>query len=159
MTVASGAVVTAQTAFTGFVETIEPRLRVALVARYGPERGREATAEALAWAWEHWGEMDEIRSPVAYLFRVGQSKTRRRLRPRAPFEPPRSDQPWVEPALPAALGSLSRHQRMAVVLVHAFGWTQAEAAEVIGVRPGTVKTHVDRGLAKLRSALEVDGDA
>jgi RNA polymerase sigma-70 factor (ECF subfamily) len=149
---------TAEEAFTDFVERVEPRLRVALVARYGSDRGREATAEALAWAWEHWDDMDGIRSPIAYLFRVGQSKTRLRLRPRVLFTTPRGDPPWVEPALPGALASLSRHQRMAVVLVHAYGWTQPEAAEVIGIRPGTVKTHLERGLAKLREALEVDAD-
>jgi DNA-directed RNA polymerase specialized sigma24 family protein len=102
--------------------------------------------------------MDEVHKPVAYLYRVGQSRTRPRLRPRVWLEPPRSDPPWVEPALPAALGSLSARQRMAVVLVHAYGWTHAEAAEVIGIRPGTVKTHLERGLEKLRSALEVDID-
>ena len=80
------------------------------------------------------------------------------MRPRLRLDPPRRDPPWVEPGLPAALGSLTRRQRMAVVLVHAYDWTYAEAADVIGVRPGTVKTHLDRGLAKLRSALEVDAD-
>lgn len=33
-------------AFTEFVRMVEPRLRIALIARYGPERGREAAAEA-----------------------------------------------------------------------------------------------------------------
>jgi RNA polymerase sigma-70 factor (ECF subfamily) len=146
-------------AFRGFVERVEPRLRAALIAASGPERGWDATAEALAWAWEHWDEMDRIAHPVQYLFRVGRSRTRPRLRPRVRFEPPRSDPPWVEPGLAAALDGLSRRQRMAVVLVHALGWTQSEAAAVMGVRTGTVKTHLDRGLAKLRAALEVDVDA
>jgi RNA polymerase sigma-70 factor (ECF subfamily) len=150
--------VTAEAAFTEFVGRVEPRLRAALVAGYGAERGWEATAEALAYAWEHWDDMDRIEHPVAYLYRVGQSKTRPRRRPNVRFSPPRSDPPWVEPALPAALERLSRHQRMAVVLVHAMGWTQGEAAEVMGVATGTVKTHLDRGLAKLRAALEVDAD-
>lgn len=146
-------------AFRDFVRRVEPRLRVALIAASGPDRGWEATAEALAWAWEHWDRIGRIEHPVQYLFRVGRSKTRRRLRHAVRFEPPRADPPWVEPALPRALGRLSRNQRMAVVLVHALGWTQREAAAVMGIRPGTVKTHLDRGLAKLRSALEVDADA
>ena len=145
-------------AFTAFVKRVEPRLRAALVAAYGPERGWEGTAEALAYAWEHWSELGRIEHPVPYLYPVGQSKTRPRVRPRPRFEAPRTDPPWVEPALPAALHRLSRNQRMAVVLVHAMGWTQAEAAEVMGVATGTVKTHLERGLAKLRSSLEVDVD-
>ena len=43
---------TVREAFTEFVQSVEPRLRLALMAGYGPERGREATAEALAYAWE-----------------------------------------------------------------------------------------------------------
>jgi DNA-directed RNA polymerase specialized sigma24 family protein len=41
-------------AFSQFVTEVEPRLRRALVALRGAEAGRDATAEALAWAWEHW---------------------------------------------------------------------------------------------------------
>ncbi len=40
--------------FEAFVRDAEPRLRRALVAAYGPEQGRDAAAEALAYAWEHW---------------------------------------------------------------------------------------------------------
>ena len=159
MTARAGVAMTVEAAFTDLVERVEPRLRVALVSRYGPERGREAAAEALAWAWEHRDKMDRLRNPVAYLYRVGQSKTRPRLRPRPWVDPPRREPPWVEPALPSALAGLPLRQRMAVVLVHAYGWTQAEAAAVMGIRAGTVKTHLDRGLARLRADLEVDADA
>jgi DNA-directed RNA polymerase specialized sigma24 family protein len=62
--------------FSRFVEKTEPRLRRALVAAYGSERGREATAEALAYAWEYWEAMQEIDNQLAYLYRVGQSRTR-----------------------------------------------------------------------------------
>ena len=40
--------------FESFVLAVEPRLRAALVARFGADVGREATAEALAFAWERW---------------------------------------------------------------------------------------------------------
>jgi len=39
--------------FDGLVRDVEPGLRHALVAVYGQEQGRDATAEALAYAWEH----------------------------------------------------------------------------------------------------------
>ena len=144
--------------FTAFVEEFEPRLRIALVARFGAERGREATAEGLAYAWENWDSVKRMGFPVAYLFKVGRSRTR--LRPAAPIaaESAHYEPPLVEPALPAALGGLSKRQRMAVVLVHAFGWTHAEAAQVMEVSEPTVKTHVQRGLAKLRAALEAQTD-
>jgi hypothetical protein len=40
-------------AFESFFAGIEPPLRRALMATYGLERGREACAAALAWAWEN----------------------------------------------------------------------------------------------------------
>lgn len=141
--------------FTRFVKHCEPKLRVALLAAYGPERGREATAEALAFAWEHWDRVRVMSRPVGYLFRVGQSKSRNRLRPRPDWVSPTNPEPLVEPELPAALHNLSRKQRMAVVLVHAYGWTQHEAAEVMAVSESTVRTHLNRGLGKLRTALGV----
>ena len=63
--------------FESFHGAVEPRLRQALTSRYGAELGREATADALAWAWEHWGRVGELSNPAAYLYRVGQSRTRR----------------------------------------------------------------------------------
>ena len=40
----------AERAFTAFVERFEPRLRIALMAAYGTDRGRDAAAEALGAA-------------------------------------------------------------------------------------------------------------
>ena len=40
-------------AFAAFVEDIAPRLRRAFALLRGREQGQEASAEALAWAWEH----------------------------------------------------------------------------------------------------------
>lgn len=144
--------------FTRFVQTVEPRLRIALVARFGPERGREATAEALAYAWEEWDSVARLEYPVAYLCKVGRSRTRSRKRPRPLPKAGHHDEPSVEPALPVALDELTTMQRMSVVLVHAYGWTHAEAAQVMEVAEPTVKTHVQRGLAKLRASLKVGAD-
>lgn len=146
-------------AFTDFVGEVEPRLRIALMAALGPERGREATAEALAYGWENWKRVQGLEFPVAYLFRVGRSRTRSR---KLPFIAPpdyHTESSAVEPGLDEALGSLSHRQRLAVVLVHAFEWTHAEAAQLMGVKEPTVKTHVQRGLAKLRRSLGVTLDA
>jgi DNA-directed RNA polymerase specialized sigma24 family protein len=145
-------------AFIDFFAAVEPRLRRALMAAYGPELGRDATAEALAWAWEHRDRLSGLDAPVAYLFRVGQSRARRR-KVRIPFVRGEWSEPRVEPQLGAALRRLPERQRVAVVLLHGYGWTMAEVAELFGVKVTTVQTHLDRGLARLRSILEVDGDA
>ena len=143
--------------FEAFVAGVEPRLRRAFVATYGPERGTEATAEALAWAWTHWSRVQEMPNAAGFLYRVGQSRTRPR-RVSYLAAGPSSAMPWVEPGLPAALAALSEGQRTAVVLVHGFGWTLREVGELTGVKPTTVQNHLERGLAKLRVALEVHED-
>ena len=51
------------------------------------------------------------------------------------------------------LAGLSPAQRMAVVLRHVDGMSYAEIAEATGRPEGTVKAHVHRGLAALRTAL------
>ena len=144
--------------FEAFVGDVEPRLRRALVATYGAERGREATAEALAWAWAHWSKVQAMANAPGYLYRVGQSRTRTRRSGLLPA-PASPATPWVEPRLPDALAGLSESQRIAVVLVHGFGWTLREVAELTDVKPTTVQNHLERGLARLRVALEVHEDA
>jgi RNA polymerase sigma factor (sigma-70 family) len=62
----------------------------------------------------------------------------------------------VEPGLPQAMADLPERQRLTVGLVHGYGWTQQEVADVLHVAPGTVKNHLDRGMGKLRKALGVD---
>lgn len=143
--------------FPAFVAEAEPRLRRALVAAYGPERGREATAEALAYAWEHWKDLGEVQNLVGLLYRVGQSKTRQR-RTRVLFAPPQHSEPWYEPTLAAALGTLTESQRSAVVLVHGFGWTMREVAECTGIKVTSVQNHLERGLRKLRTTMKVGTD-
>lgn len=52
------------------------------------------------------------------------------------------------------LAGLSPAQRTAVVLRHVDGLSYAEIAEATGRPEGTVKAHVHRGLAALRTALQ-----
>jgi RNA polymerase sigma factor (sigma-70 family) len=144
--------------FDRFVEEAEPRLRRALVAVRGPVNGREAVAEALAYAWEHWDRVRSMENPVGYLYRVGQSRTRQRrrvLRRVRDGADGMVDPPEVEPGLAGALRSLSDAQRAAVFLVHGCDWSHAQVAEVLGCSPSTVSTHVQRGMARLREVLEV----
>ena len=141
-------------AFSVFVRSVQDRLKHAFVALYGFEDGTEATAEALAYAWEHWDRVSGMTNPTGYLYRVGRSRTRRIRRPTPVFPAvPSPDMPSVEPQLPKAIARLSEHQRVALMLVHAFGWTQAESGEVMGISRTAVQKHLERGLAKLRRSI------
>jgi RNA polymerase sigma factor (sigma-70 family) len=148
---------TSRDGFEEFVRETEPQLRRALVAAYGSEAGRDAAAEALAYAWEHWEKLQNIRNLPGYLYRVGQSRSRRR-KPAVLFETPSWPERDFEPGLPAALAALSLRQRQAVVLVYGYGCTVREVSELIGVKQTTVHNHVRRGLARLRKSLGVSHD-
>jgi DNA-directed RNA polymerase specialized sigma24 family protein len=148
-------------AFSAFVREVEPKLRHSLIAALGGETGREATADALAWAWEHWSRLEGMDNPAGYLFRIGSNRGATMLRRSVlpPSPDPVVDGPWVEPGLPAALARLSQGQRVVVLLIHGFGWTHREVAEHLGVATGTVQRHAERGMAKLRHDLKVDAHA
>lgn len=91
--------------FTEFFREVEPRLRQSLVAALGVELGREAAAEALAWAWEHWPRVKAMENPGGYLYRLGKNNATTLLRRRPMFPPPpepSGDGPWVEPGTPSS---------------------------------------------------------
>ncbi len=139
--------------FGDFVAEVEVRLARALAAAYGVDRGQDALAEALAYAWEHFEELAEMANPVGYLFRVGQSRTRPRKRPPVLPAPVALGLPEVEPGLVAAVGALSERQRVCVVLVYAYDWTQPEVADLLGISASSVQNHLERGLARLRRLI------
>lgn len=141
--------------FSAFVADAEPRLRRALVAIRGIDDGRDAVAEAFAWAWQHWDRVEAMDNPVGYLYRVGQSRSRNRLDGHLPA-PDHGRIPEVEPRLDDALASLSETQRTVVVLVHGCGWTYTEVADALDIAKSSVGTHLSRALDRLRAALEVD---
>lgn len=143
-----------------FVLEAGDRLRAALVSAYGLEVGIEATSEALAYGWEAWDRLQAMKNPIGYLYRVGQTAAARHRRS-APIldRPVPEETPDFEPGLVPALEQLSQQQLVCVLLVHAHGWSQVDAAELLDISPDTVRTHLDRGMAKLQRILKVSPDA
>ena len=143
--------------FADFVVSAEPRLRLALGSAFGFDVGEEATAEAMAFAWEHWDRVLASANPIGYVFAVGRNTIHRSLRRRAPRLPAARpvEMPWIEPGLPGALGRLSERQREVVMLLHCFEWTLAEVAAVLGLSKASVQVHDRRGMARLRHELGV----
>lgn len=123
--------------------------------------GREATAEAFAYAWENWDRVGGMVNPDGYVYRVGQRLGRRWMARREPVEFVRAEQDLepVEPRLGSALSELSARQRTVVVLVHGLGWTHRETAEFLGLTTSTVQKHVERAVTHLRRSLGVDLEA
>ena len=140
--------------FEEFVRDAEPRLRRALIGAVGTDRVEDAVGEALAYAFAHWSDVKTMNNPVGYLYRVGQSRVRRR-KPLRLFRREPVSMPEIEPGLVDALVALPDSQRIAVWLAHGCGWSHAEIAEVLSTSSSTVATHVARGLDRLRSELGV----
>jgi DNA-directed RNA polymerase specialized sigma24 family protein len=146
--------------FEMFVDQVRPRLARAFAAAYGPDRGQEALAEAMAYAWEHFAELEQMANPAGYLYRVGTSRSRWRRRSPVGFPTPEElGLPTVEPKLAGALASLPDRQRVCVALVHGYGWTHQETADLLGLSRSSVQNHVERGLDRLRRAIGVYDDA
>lgn len=145
--------------FTDFARRELVRVRAGLIAAFGPELGSDAAAEAMAYGWEHWDRVREMQNPSGYLYRVGRSyavrtleRQRRRKAPAATHPEP----PWVEPRLQQVLRELPERQQAAVSLIHGYGLSLQDVADLWGVSRSTVQAHVSRAMEQLRSKLGVD---
>jgi DNA-directed RNA polymerase specialized sigma24 family protein len=143
--------------FTGWATEAEPKIRQSLTAAFGVQVGKDAAADAMAVAWERWERVAVMENPVGYVYGIGRNKARRMKKRRRPMfvEVPEQLLPNVEPGLPAAVAALPEQQRITVTLLHGYGWTMTEVADLLGTKKTTVQNHAERGLAKLRDALGV----
>jgi DNA-directed RNA polymerase specialized sigma24 family protein len=144
--------------FDAFFREAEPRLRRAYGGRLAPHHVGDAVGTALEFAWKNWDRIALMEHPVAYLFRVGLSKSRHRKEGRLPASPPH-EIAHVEPALISSMQQLPRRQREVVWLVEACEWTPTEVAEALGLSLSAVRTHRTRGLERLRQHLGVNPHA
>lgn len=146
-------------AFTAFARDMEPKLRYALAGSAPREDVREAVQDALIYAWRHWDRISTLGNPGGYLYRVARRRTWRRRRA-VPMvgEVAVAAPPTTEPQLAPAMHSLTAMQRKAVFLVEGLGLSQREAADLLSIRRSTLRTHLDRGLSRLRTALGVNVD-
>lgn len=145
--------------FADFVEGYEARIRHALIGQLGSDVGRNAAAQALLYGLENWERVSAMENPAGYLFRVGQRWGRHRAPKHIQFTVMDSTQdPWFEPGLEAALQGLPVKQRVAVVLRHGSDMAYSDIAKLTNSPEATVRKNVERGLARLRRALEIDDE-
>lgn len=123
--------------------------------------GADAADEAMARAYQRWDRVRIYDNPMGWTYRVGLNWARSRLRKLTRevaaegVEPAVSDPPPLDPAVAAAIDSLSPRQRAVVVLRYFFDWSINDIADALEVRPGTVKSRLHRSLRVLRAELEV----
>ena len=142
--------------FDALIDEIRARLLPALVSKWGIEVGSDLCSEVEEYAWEHQRKVVAMENPLGYLYRVAQSKSRSHVRwmKRTTFPSRFPDIVQEDMQLHDTLqmlAGLKPDQRVCVMLVHAFDWTYAEVAELLGVSRAVVNHHVHRGIAQLRS--------
>lgn len=143
------------------LDDILVQVRRALVARYGPDIGADCTSEAARWAVENAARLATMHNPAGYLYRVGQTEARRLLRWHRrtvsfPAEPTWDDSPPFDDDLFDALKRLRPNHRTAVLLVHGYGFSYGEVADLLDVAETAVTNYVHRGLKQLRALMEAD---
>jgi RNA polymerase sigma-70 factor (ECF subfamily) len=102
-----------------------------------------------------------IRTVAARLYLKRKSKDARLVVMAEPVDagaPGESIDHGARMDLNAALATLSEAERTCVTLCHGAGLTGQEIADALDVPLGTVKSHVTRGLEKLRWRLKIDSE-
>lgn len=160
--------VSREAAFRAFVASHRSRA-VSLAWRLvgGDAAAAEDVAqEAFVQAWRALPSFREEAQLSTWFFRILVREAhgwRRRMRLKSWWSELTGAEPAERRALPddglkrriaAALDLLPRGQREAFVLVHLEGFSVAEAAEVLGSAPGTIKSHLHRALTRLRAELK-----
>jgi RNA polymerase sigma-70 factor (ECF subfamily) len=90
--------------------------------------------------------MDQIRARNVYVERV------------TPTSGTVAD-PQARVELAEALGAVSAEYREPFLLIEVFGLSYQEAADVLGVRVGTIKSRMHRARKAMMEALEIEEDA
>jgi|SRR4051794_32703599 RNA polymerase sigma-70 factor (sigma-E family) len=132
-------------------------VRLAYLLVRDRELSVEVTHDAFARVLERWDRLDR---PGAYLRTAVVNASRDALRRRI-FRRSRShvaglvevSSPARDDYLADALARLQPKRRAAIVLRYYLDLSEAEIADTLGVRPGTVKSLLHRGLADLRTAF------
>ena len=128
-------------------------------------QAEELAQEAFTRAFDRWSSVATHPAPAAWVLRVVSNLAFDELRRRRRIDTRGSTEPVTESSDDAtttsiivrdALEELPSKQRQAIALRYFGGCDDAEIAAALNVRPGTVKTHLKRGLERLRRELGPD---
>ena len=138
------------------VEKYERPLRSFLVRTFGPDGADDAAQDAFIKAWRAAGQYDGRARYSTWLTRIAW-----RCRLDALRKERRAEEAEPERTVAAASGEvddmlsrLSHSERAALVLCEGHGWTHPEAAELLSMPLGTLKSTVARAKAKCRAMWE-----
>jgi len=125
--------------------------------------------DTLITAWRRANDLRDDGALRTWLLRIAtrHALSRRRRRRHAttpldlavPLPAPPMDEPSADRmSIARALADLPPTMRAAVALHHVAGLTVPEVGNALGSSPNTVKSALREGMARLRAALDVDGE-
>ena len=141
-----------------FVERYAAMVRLAHLLTGSNALAEDLVQDAFARLQPKWARIDDpvpyLRTAVVNACRSWQrSRGREQRRLRAVSSVDEAIELGARELLDAVDG-LPTGQRTALVLRFYEGLSEAQIAQAMGCRPGTVKSHVHRGLAALREVIE-----
>lgn len=147
--------------FDDFFTTEHDTIVRALSMALGDEHfGRDAAAEGFARALQRWKKVSTFRNPQGWVYRVGlnwarsrRRKSRREVALVDSFDRSSTPQTATDTRVMPALQRLSAEHRDVVIARYYLDWSEAEIADALDIRPGTVKSRLSRALAQLQNDL------
>jgi RNA polymerase sigma-70 factor (ECF subfamily) len=153
--------------FAEFYRSSKDQCLFTVVVNVGDQdTAQELVAEAFARAWASWRTVSRHPAPAWWVVRTALNLNiswwRRRRREVPVADPGRiADRPaahggsasTLDPQIMAALMRLPTRQRQVVALRLVLDLDTARTAQVLGITPNTVMTHMARALAALRTDL------
>lgn len=139
-------------AFAVLVDKYEAPLRAFLSRMAGSNLADDIAQEAFLKAWRAAGQYDGRARYSTWLTRIAWRCRLDDLRRAVPPDPePAAEAPTGEDAeVRDMLARLAVKERAALILCEGHGWTHAEAADLLGLPLGTLKSTVARAKAKCR---------
>jgi RNA polymerase sigma-70 factor (sigma-E family) len=145
--------------FDCFFRAIFPKA-LAVAQRVTGDRAaaEDAALEALAKAHFRWERIGAEQWREVWVLKVAVNEAIRRL-PRPRVAPPMletgdpADEVALRQTLTAALRELPRRQCEVIVLRYLLGLSETQVADALNISHGTVKTHLRRGISRLRETV------
>jgi DNA-directed RNA polymerase specialized sigma24 family protein len=153
--------------FAEWYEREHPRLVGALAWAVGDlDAVRDAVDEACARALVRWERVSHMQSPSGWVYRVAFNVWRRTRRRAALEHRLWRRGPPMATAIPGPageawdlVGTLPERQRIAVALRYVADMTEAQIAQVMGVRRSTVSVLLRRAHDRLSDLLIIEDEA
>jgi RNA polymerase sigma-70 factor (sigma-E family) len=144
-----------------FAASWDPCLRAVAASTGNMALAEDQTAEAFARAWTNWNKVSHHPAPRAWVVRAalnaGASWWHRRRKETAldslDIAAADTEAAGLDAAMLTALRRLPTRQREVVVLRVFLDLDIDTTASQLGIAPGTVRAHLSRAMAALRSEL------